>query len=53
MYHIARVSHQQPSEETARKLEIALQMFALGESIMHQNLRRAHPTATAAQMEKK
>lgn len=39
------------SEEAAEKLRIALEMFALGESMMRQNIARAHPDLTPAEIE--
>ena len=37
-------------EEAARKLELALEMFAVGESLMRQKLRRSHPDASEAEI---
>ncbi|MBI4603614.1 MAG: hypothetical protein HY721_16805 [Planctomycetes bacterium] len=46
-------SDRQQDKEAAEKLRTALEMFGLGESIMRQNLRRAYPHASAAEIEEK
>jgi hypothetical protein len=38
-------------EETVERLHLALDLFAAGEAMMRQNLRRRFPTATAAEIE--
>jgi hypothetical protein len=35
----------------AEKLQTALEMFGLGESIMRQNLRRMHPAASESEID--
>jgi hypothetical protein len=39
--------------EAAKRLEIALEMFGVGESLMRQKLRREHPQASSDEIEVK
>jgi hypothetical protein len=48
---MSRENAEERREAAARRLRLALEMFGLGESMMRQNLRRAHPEATDAEIE--
>jgi len=53
MLEMDHVSRDRRLQAAARNLEVALEMFGLGESILREKLRRTHPGASDAEIEEK